>query len=85
MYYDLHTCRLNIQNDKWDTPLHIAARWGYEGIIEVLLENGASTALHNKAKDTPLQCALNSKVRPLAHAPCCQHRETPFFLSVLGS
>ncbi|XP_031421001.1 ankyrin repeat domain-containing protein 27 [Clupea harengus] len=65
VYYDLHTCRLNIQNDKWDTPLHIAARWGYEGIIEVLLENGASTALHNKAKDTPLQCALNSKILAL--------------------
>uniref|UniRef100_A0AAY4D3Z6 VPS9 domain-containing protein n=1 Tax=Denticeps clupeoides TaxID=299321 RepID=A0AAY4D3Z6_9TELE len=62
VYYDLHTCHLNIQNDKGDTPLHIAARWGYEGIIEVLLENGASTAVHNKAKDTPLQCALNSRV-----------------------
>uniref|UniRef100_A0A6Q2XUR1 VPS9 domain-containing protein n=1 Tax=Esox lucius TaxID=8010 RepID=A0A6Q2XUR1_ESOLU len=64
VYYDLHTCRLNIQNDKGDTPLHIAARWGYEGIMEVLLENGASTAVYNKAKDSPLQCALNSKVSP---------------------
>jgi ankyrin repeat protein len=63
VYYDLPTCRLNIQNDKGDTPLHIAARWGYEGIIEVLLENGASTTIYNKAKDSPLQCALNSKVR----------------------
>ncbi|XP_063053724.1 ankyrin repeat domain-containing protein 27 isoform X2 [Engraulis encrasicolus] len=62
VYFDLHSCRLNIQNDKGDTPLHIAARWGYEGIIGVLLENGASTAIHNKAKDTPLQCALNSKI-----------------------
>uniref|UniRef100_A0A4W5NA48 Ankyrin repeat domain 27 n=1 Tax=Hucho hucho TaxID=62062 RepID=A0A4W5NA48_9TELE len=63
VYYDLHTCRLNIQNDKGDTPMHIAARWGYEGIIEVLLENGASTTIYNKVKDSPLQCALNSKVR----------------------
>ncbi|XP_064807433.1 ankyrin repeat domain-containing protein 27-like isoform X5 [Oncorhynchus masou masou] len=62
VYYDLPTCRLNIQNDKGDTPLHIAARWGYEGIIEVLLENGASTTIYNKAKDSPLQCALNSKI-----------------------
>ncbi|CAB1322820.1 unnamed protein product [Coregonus sp. 'balchen'] len=61
VYYDLHTCRLNIQNDKGDTPMHIAARWGYEGIIEVLLENGASTTIYNKVKDSPLQCALNSK------------------------
>ncbi|XP_036391528.1 ankyrin repeat domain-containing protein 27 isoform X1 [Megalops cyprinoides] len=65
VYYDLHSCRLDIQNDKGDTPLHIAARWGYEGIIEVLLENGASTTLHNRAKDTPLQCALNSKILAL--------------------
>uniref|UniRef100_A0A8C7P6M1 VPS9 domain-containing protein n=1 Tax=Oncorhynchus mykiss TaxID=8022 RepID=A0A8C7P6M1_ONCMY len=63
VYYDLHVCRLNIQNDKGDTPLHIAARWGYEGIIEVLLQNGASTTTNNKVNDSPLQCALNSKVR----------------------
>ncbi|XP_028813868.1 ankyrin repeat domain-containing protein 27 isoform X2 [Denticeps clupeoides] len=69
VYYDLHTCHLNIQNDKGDTPLHIAARWGYEGIIEVLLENGASTAVHNKAKDTPLQCALNSRILSLLEGP----------------
>uniref|UniRef100_A0A3B4CFV0 VPS9 domain-containing protein n=1 Tax=Pygocentrus nattereri TaxID=42514 RepID=A0A3B4CFV0_PYGNA len=63
VYYDLHMCRLNVQNDKGDTALHIAARWGYEGIIESLLENGASTLIHNKANQTPLHCALNSKVR----------------------
>ncbi|KAM6973384.1 ankyrin repeat domain-containing protein 27 [Aplochiton taeniatus] len=65
VYYDLHACRLNIQNDKGDTALHIASRWGYEGIIQVLLENGASTLLGNKLKDTPLQCALNSKILAL--------------------
>ncbi|XP_059392673.1 ankyrin repeat domain-containing protein 27 isoform X2 [Carassius carassius] len=65
LYFDLHSCRLNVQNDKGDTPLHIAARWGYEGIMEVLLENGASTLIHNKAKETPLHCALNSKILSL--------------------
>ncbi|XP_023646129.1 ankyrin repeat domain-containing protein 27 isoform X2 [Paramormyrops kingsleyae] len=65
VYYDLHSCRLDLQNDKGDTPLHIAARWGYESIIEVLLENRASTAIPNKAKDTPLQCALNAKILAL--------------------
>ncbi|KAM3870209.1 ankyrin repeat domain-containing protein 27 [Diretmus argenteus] len=62
VYYDLHACRLDIQNDKGDAALHMAARWGYEGIIQVLLENGASTNIHNKNKDSPLQCALNSKI-----------------------
>ncbi|XP_017341418.1 ankyrin repeat domain-containing protein 27 isoform X2 [Ictalurus punctatus] len=65
VYYDLHTCQLNVQNDKGDTALHIAARWGYEGIMEVLLENGASTLLHNKANQSPLHCALNSRVLSL--------------------
>ncbi|MCI4381923.1 hypothetical protein PGIGA_G00257430 [Pangasianodon gigas] len=65
VYYDLHTCQLNVQNDKGDTALHIAARWGYEGIMEVLLENGASTQLHNKANQSPLHCALNSRVLSL--------------------
>ncbi|KAM3608680.1 uncharacterized protein V6R79_002982 [Siganus canaliculatus] len=62
VYYDVQTCRLDLQNDKGDTALHMAARWGYEGIIQVLLENGASTAVANKSKDSPLQCALNSKI-----------------------
>ncbi|MBN3316613.1 ANR27 protein, partial [Atractosteus spatula] len=65
VYYDVLSCQLDIQNDKGDTPLHIAARWGYEGIIEVLLENGASTSLENKAKETPFQCALNTRILSL--------------------
>ncbi|XP_072290640.1 ankyrin repeat domain-containing protein 27 isoform X2 [Eucyclogobius newberryi] len=62
VYFDCLTCRLDVQNDKGDTALHMASRWGYEGIIQVLLENGASTSVHNKNKDSPLQCALNSKM-----------------------
>ncbi|XP_078112564.1 ankyrin repeat domain-containing protein 27 isoform X1 [Sander vitreus] len=62
VYYDLQTCRLDLHNDKGDTALHMAARWGYEGIIQVLLENGANTDILNKSKDSPLQCALNSKI-----------------------
>ncbi|XP_072242609.1 ankyrin repeat domain-containing protein 27 isoform X2 [Leuresthes tenuis] len=62
VYYDAQTCRLDLQNDKGDTALHMATRWGYEGIIQVLLENGASTHILNKNKESPLQCALNSKI-----------------------
>ncbi|XP_020840709.1 ankyrin repeat domain-containing protein 27 isoform X2 [Phascolarctos cinereus] len=62
VYYDVHSCRLDIGNEKGDTPLHIAARWGYQGIIEVLLQNGASTEHQNRIKETPLKCALNSKI-----------------------
>lgn len=62
VYYDVQACRLDIGNEKGDTALHIAARWGYEGIIETLLQNGAPTAVQNRLKETPLKCALNSKV-----------------------
>ncbi|XP_068595462.1 ankyrin repeat domain-containing protein 27 [Brachionichthys hirsutus] len=62
VYYDNQTCHLDLQSDKGDTALHMAARWGYEGIIQVLLENGASTDIINKNKESPLQCALNSKI-----------------------
>ncbi|KAM8945997.1 ankyrin repeat domain-containing protein 27 [Pelodytes ibericus] len=62
VYYDAHSCRMDSGNEKGDTPLHIAARWGYQGIIEVLLQNGASTDVQNRRKETPLQCALNSKI-----------------------
>ncbi|XP_075432458.1 ankyrin repeat domain-containing protein 27 isoform X2 [Ascaphus truei] len=65
VYYDVHTCRIEIGNEKGDTALHIAARWGYQGIIEVLLQNGASTDIQNRRKESPLQCALNSKILAL--------------------
>uniref|UniRef100_A0A3Q3X142 VPS9 domain-containing protein n=1 Tax=Mola mola TaxID=94237 RepID=A0A3Q3X142_MOLML len=70
VYYDVQTCHLDLQNDKGDTALHMAARWGYEGIIRVLLENGASAGIINKSKDSPLQCALNSKVSCDTFSPC---------------
>lgn len=62
VYYDVQSCKLDIGNEKGDTPLHIAARWGYQGIIETLLQNGASTEIQNRMKETPLKCALNPKV-----------------------
>uniref|UniRef100_A0A4X1TPK9 Ankyrin repeat domain-containing protein 27 n=1 Tax=Sus scrofa TaxID=9823 RepID=A0A4X1TPK9_PIG len=68
VYYDVQSCRLDIGNEKGDTPLHIAARWGYQGIIETLLQNGASTEIQNRLKETPLQCALNSKILSVMEA-----------------
>ncbi|KAF3706070.1 Ankyrin repeat domain-containing protein 27 VPS9 domain-containing protein [Channa argus] len=87
VYYDVQTCRLDLQNDKGDTPLHLAARWGYEGIIQVLLENGASTVIHNKSKESPLQCALNSKSpsRSPQASDCSSRRSSISSTSSLGS
>ncbi|XP_075393450.1 ankyrin repeat domain-containing protein 27 isoform X1 [Tenrec ecaudatus] len=68
VYYDVQACRLDISNEKGDTPLHVAARWGYQGIIETLLQNGASTETQNRLKETPLACALNSKILSVMEA-----------------
>ncbi|XP_008837693.1 ankyrin repeat domain-containing protein 27 isoform X1 [Nannospalax galili] len=74
VYYDVHSCRLDIGNEKGDTALHIAARWGYQGIIETLLQNGAPTEIQNRLKETPLKCALNSKILSVmeAHHVSCE-------------
>lgn len=62
VYYDVQACRMDIGNEKGDTALHVAARWGYQSILETLLQNGAPTEIQNRLKETPLKCALNSKV-----------------------
>lgn len=68
VYYDAQACRLDIGNEKGDTALHIAARWGYQGIMETLLQNGAPTEIQNRLKETPLTCALNSKILSILEA-----------------
>ncbi|XP_054394226.2 ankyrin repeat domain-containing protein 27 isoform X1 [Pongo abelii] len=68
VYYNVESCRLDIGNEKGDTPLHIAARWGYQAIIETLLQNGASPEIQNRLKETPLKCALNSKILSVMEA-----------------
>ncbi|XP_065064505.1 ankyrin repeat domain-containing protein 27-like [Rhopilema esculentum] len=59
------TLKLNAANDHGDTPLHIAARWGFSNLVEILLENGASVEARNNSKETPIQCAANSKIQEL--------------------
>ncbi|XP_063294159.1 ankyrin repeat domain-containing protein 27 [Pelobates fuscus] len=77
VYYDVHSCRIDSGNEKGDTPLHIAARWGYQGIIDVLLQNGSSTDILNRRKETPLQCALNSKILSMMEAARTMKARTP--------
>ncbi|XP_061029250.1 ankyrin repeat domain-containing protein 27 isoform X2 [Eubalaena glacialis] len=64
VYYDVQSCRLDIGNEKGDTPLHIAARWGYQSIIETLLQNGASTEIQNRLKETPLKYSVHDGSPP---------------------
>ena len=40
-----------------DTPLHSASQWGREGIVRLLLENGADVNAVNQYGQSPLHYA----------------------------
>ncbi|XP_078738132.1 ankyrin repeat domain-containing protein 27 isoform X2 [Lampetra fluviatilis] len=65
------------QNDRGDSPLHVAARWGYEPVVASLLEAGAAPDLQNRAGETALTCALNSRVMALIHNSSPHSDEPP--------
>jgi ankyrin repeat protein len=48
-----------------DTPLHLAACYGPEAMVECLLALGANPRLENYRQETPLACALRMR-RPAA-------------------
>ncbi|XP_031565360.1 ankyrin repeat domain-containing protein 27-like [Actinia tenebrosa] len=64
IYADMHqhVLKINVANENGDTPLHLAARWGYVELVDLLLETGASVEARNKNKQTPLECATNQQV-----------------------
>lgn len=78
VYYDVQTCHLDLRNDKGDSALHMASRWGYEGIIQALLENGADAHVSNRSGESPLHCALNPKVSPRSGSGALGCRFTTF-------
>lgn len=53
-----HKAPIQIQNQKFDTPLHLAALFGHKSIVELLLEKGASIEEGNLSGWTPLHCAV---------------------------
>ncbi|XP_069112832.1 ankyrin repeat domain-containing protein 27-like isoform X2 [Argopecten irradians] len=56
---------VNAQNVRGDTALHLAAKWGYENIVSILLENDAQPSLRNRKKQTPFNIAQSSIVQEL--------------------
>lgn len=52
----------NAQNRTGDTAIHMAAKWGFRDIVEVLLEYGVKIDLENRIGETALDCAHNSHI-----------------------
>lgn len=68
LYYADHMrikINLNHQNKIGDTPLHLAAKWGFTEIVEALLENGSSVEIVNRLGHTALHYAHNSLISNL--------------------
>ena len=77
MWHDPDELRINQRNYRGDTPLHLAARYGYQALVAVLLQHGATIHVRNNRNETPLQCA-HSPVRDarfvlLSHGTCGCH------------
>ena len=45
-----------------DTPLHLAARYGYGDIVSMLVEAGSSLSVRNCKGETPLSLAHNKQI-----------------------
>ncbi|XP_067934302.1 ankyrin repeat domain-containing protein 27-like isoform X2 [Watersipora subatra] len=56
---------INATNDNGDTALHHAAKWSYESIIRLLLEQGAWPEARNKRNATPMMLVSNGNIAQL--------------------
>jgi ankyrin repeat protein len=57
-----HGADVNSRGDEELTALHIAAKTGFIKGVEILLENGANTALKDKAGRTALEITRNKRI-----------------------
>ncbi|CAB3253574.1 unnamed protein product [Arctia plantaginis] len=65
IYFAEHSRRkieINCVNESGNTPLHLASKWGYEGIARLLIENGAEPSFQNKHNKTAFDYAHNLKI-----------------------
>lgn len=63
----------NLSNINGDTPLHHSSKWGYTGIVEILLEHGAQPRTANRRGQTPLALAHSTKISRLLETAAHRH------------
>ncbi|MGC9105409.1 MAG: ankyrin repeat domain-containing protein [Thermoprotei archaeon] len=55
---EIHQCDVNIRDKDGNTPLHLAAWYGYLDIVKFLVEHGADVNARNAEGNTPLHLAI---------------------------
>lgn len=59
LFYTTKCMDIDCVNKYGDTPLHLATKWNYIGILRVLLENNANANIPNKKNQIPLNLVQN--------------------------
>jgi ankyrin repeat protein len=73
LFKGVQSINVNCINDRGDTPLHLASRWGFGRLVDarvhqlvtffrlvaLFLEHGAMSGMRNYRNETPLHCAHN--------------------------
>lgn len=54
----IHGCDVNVRDYFGNTPLHLAAFFGHERVVETLLQVGANVNAENNIGETPLHYAV---------------------------
>lgn len=71
-------------NDNGDTALHLAARWGYINIVQLLLQWEMDCSILNRHKQTAADVSQNLKISQLI-SKFCESEEKGNFKERLGS
>ncbi len=56
---------VKVENDKGETPLHIAAVWGHKEVVEALLDKGANVNAEDEEGNTPLVLTTDEEIKTL--------------------
>ena len=78
LYSNNKNYNINFKNNKGNTALHEASSWGYDNIVELLLQHNSSPFIVNNLDMTPLDVSFDCLSLSLPN--CCNHIEVIYLL-----